>query len=106
MSCRICPRRCGTERPGGFCGMGPLPVVSRAAPHYWEEPCISGTDGKGSGAVFFAGCNLRCVFCQNYEISALRQGTEVSVERLRAICRRWTRRRPFPWCGTAAGTSP
>ena len=85
MSCRICPRRCGTERPGGFCGMGPLPVVSRAAPHYWEEPCISGTDGKGSGAVFFAGCNLRCVFCQNYEISALRQGTEVSVERLRAI---------------------
>ncbi len=65
--------------------MGDLPVVSRAAPHVWEEPCISGTDGRGSGAVFFAGCNLRCAFCQNYEISALRRGTEISVDRLRAI---------------------
>ena len=61
------------------------PVVSRAAPHLWEEPCISGTDGRGSGAVFFAGCNLRCSFCQNYEISALGQGREISVPRLREI---------------------
>lgn len=83
MICDICPRACGTERPGGFCGMGEDPVVSRAAPHYWEEPCISGT--RGSGAVFFAGCNLRCVFCQNYDISALRRGKQITVDRLREI---------------------
>lgn len=83
MKCSICPRGCGTARPGGFCGMGALPVVSRAAPHFWEEPCISGE--RGSGAVFFAGCNLRCVFCQNYDISVLRRGTEIPVSRLRAI---------------------
>ena len=85
MKCSVCPRSCGAERPGGFCGMPENPVVSRAAPHFWEEPCISGE--RGSGAVFFAGCNLRCVFCQNYEISALRQGTEITVERLREIFR-------------------
>lgn len=86
MVCDLCPRHCGVLRDdghSGFCGMGPEPVVSRAAPHFWEEPCISGT--RGSGAVFFAGCNLRCVFCQNYEISALRQGQTVSVEHLREI---------------------
>ena len=83
MRCTICPRVCDAERPGGFCGMGELPVVSRAAPHFWEEPCISGE--RGSGAVFFAGCNLRCVFCQNYDISALRRGKEITVERLREI---------------------
>ena len=90
MKCDICPRHCGAERPSGFCGMGEDPVISRAAPHYWEEPCISGTDGRGSGAVFFAGCNLRCVFCQNYEISALRRGRTVTVDRLRAIFRELT----------------
>ncbi len=63
--------------------MGDAPVVSRAAPHYWEEPCISGE--RGSGAVFFAGCSLRCVYCQNYEISALRRGTEIDIPRLREI---------------------
>ncbi len=83
VSCSICPRRCGAERPGGFCGMPAAPVVSRAAPHFWEEPCISGT--RGSGAVFFAGCNLRCVFCQNYEISALGRGRSITVPRLREI---------------------
>ena len=83
MKCVICPRRCGAERPGGYCGMGELPVVSRAAPHFWEEPCISGE--RGSGAVFFAGCNLRCAFCQNYDISALRRGREITVRRLREI---------------------
>ena len=83
MRCTVCPRACGAERPEGFCGMGEKPVVSRAAPHFWEEPCISGE--RGSGAVFFAGCNLRCVFCQNYEISALRRGQEISVGRLREI---------------------
>lgn len=87
MICSICPRKCAVSREtaAGFCGMGPLPVVSRAAPHFWEEPCISGE--HGSGAVFFAGCNLRCSFCQNYDISALRKGTEVSVEKLREIFR-------------------
>ena len=69
--CRLCPRNCGatrTETAGdGFCRAGTLPVVSRAAAHYWEEPCLSGT--RGSGAVFFSGCTLRCVFCQNAVIS-------------------------------------
>ena len=81
--CSVCPRSCGAIRPGGFCGMPENPVVSRAAPHFWEEPCISGK--RGSGAIFFAGCNLRCVYCQNYEISALRHGSEITVGRLREI---------------------
>lgn len=70
-SCNLCPRRCGArreaERGDGFCKMGALPVVARAALHFWEEPCISGT--RGSGTVFFTGCTLQCVFCQNYKIS-------------------------------------
>ncbi len=60
--------------------MGYLPKVARIAPHMWEEPCISGT--KGSGAVFFSGCTLRCVYCQNYEISAKNKGTVISVNKL------------------------
>lgn len=60
-----------------------LPVISRAALHHWEEPCIAGS--RGAGTVFFAGCNLSCVYCQNYEISEMRKGIEVSVERLREI---------------------
>ena len=88
MICSICPRKCGVLRDAahtGFCGVGDMPVVSRAAPHYWEEPCISGE--RGSGAVFFAGCSLRCVFCQNHEISAGARGKAVSVDRLREIFR-------------------
>lgn len=83
--CAICPRNCKAPRAArpGFCGMGWEPVIARAARHDWEEPCISGP--RGSGAVFFSGCNLRCRFCQNYDISALRQGKTVSIERLRAI---------------------
>ena len=69
--CKDCPRECGVlrteEKAGGFCGCPAAPHVIRAAAHYGEEPCISGT--KGSGAIFFTGCNLRCVFCQNHEIS-------------------------------------
>lgn len=83
--CRACPRRCGAdrdERPG-FCGVPARAVVARAAPHYGEEPCISGT--RGSGAVFFSGCNLRCVFCQNREISRGRSGARVTVPELREI---------------------
>jgi len=71
MLCNLCPRRCNakrTETEGyGFCGMGTLPVVARAARHFWEEPCISGE--CGSGTVFFCGCQLGCVFCQNAPIS-------------------------------------
>lgn len=85
-NCRLCPRDCGVNRLNGekgFCGMGPFPVVARAALHHWEEPCISGREG--SGAVFFSGCNLRCVFCQNAEISRGRAGKEISTERLAEI---------------------
>ena len=69
--CTLCPRRCGAERTensgNGSCRMGTLPVVARAAAHMWEEPCLSGT--RGSGTVFFSGCALGCVFCQNEPIS-------------------------------------
>ena len=84
--CTACPRQCGADRSNGavgFCGVPEAPVVARAAPHYGEEPCISGT--RGSGAVFFAGCTLRCVFCQNYALSRARQGKEIPVSRLRDI---------------------
>ena len=89
--CNICPRACKIERKEslkdrgvtGYCRSGMLPVVSRAALHHWEEPCIAGT--RGAGTVFFAGCNLSCVYCQNYEISEMGKGTEVSAERLREI---------------------
>lgn len=85
-SCSLCPRRCGADRAAGqtgFCGAPEAPVVARAAPHFGEEPCISGT--RGSGAVFFAGCNLRCVFCQNYALSRNQLGREITVQRLREI---------------------
>ncbi len=88
MICSLCPRKCGALRDEahvGFCGVGPDPVVARAAPHHWEEPCISGT--RGSGAVFFSGCTLRCVFCQNRDISAGGSGKIITVDRLRAIFR-------------------
>ena len=87
-SCNLCPRRCGavrTDTGGGFCGMPALPVVARAALHFWEEPCISGK--RGSGAVFFSGCNLQCVFCQNRSISHGKYGKAVSIPRLREIFR-------------------
>lgn len=85
--CRDCPRNCGARRgdslPGGVCASPALPVVARAAPHFGEEPCISGTNG--SGAVFFTGCSLRCVFCQNREISRGHIGTVLSVQELRDV---------------------
>ena len=83
--CNLCPRRCGALRgeasPGGFCRSPLLPRVARAAPHYGEEPCIAGKNG--TGAVFFTGCNLRCVFCQNLEISRGEGGQSVTVSGLR-----------------------
>lgn len=81
--CDVCPRRCAMPRGQGFCGMGALPVVARAAPHFDEEPVISGT--RGSGTVFFSGCALRCVFCQNARISHGRFGKEITTGRLREI---------------------
>lgn len=84
-ACNLCPRQCGVDRASshGFCGAGEAPVVARAALHFFEEPCISGE--RGSGAVFFSGCNLRCVFCQNHTISRAQTGKTVSPERLREI---------------------
>lgn len=86
--CSDCPRRCGalrgTERSGGVCASPALPRVVRAAPHFGEEPCLSGT--KGAGAIFFSGCNLRCVYCQNRAISrGGGEGRTVSVEALRSM---------------------
>ena len=84
--CNACPRGCNAlrgETGAGFCRMGPDPVIARAAPHYDEEPVISGT--RGSGAIFFSGCALRCRFCQNWSISHGNFGQKVSVKRLREI---------------------
>ena len=91
--CRDCPRRCGVERSvtlqtkgkNGACSMPFSPVVARAALHFGEEPCISGS--RGSGTIFFSGCSLHCVFCQNYGISTENLGQEISVPRLREIYR-------------------
>ena len=83
--CRLCPRGCGAdrERVRGVCRVGAEVTVARAAPHYGEEPGVSGE--RGSGAVFFAGCPLGCVYCQNYELSRGRTGEAVTVERLAGI---------------------
>ncbi len=87
MICTLCPRNCRAERTEyegkGVCRVGTLPRVARAALHMWEEPCISGT--RGSGAVFFSGCNLHCAFCQNESISHGLAGQTVSIERLAQI---------------------
>jgi len=89
IGCTLCPRRCGMERSetegSGVCGMGTLPRIARAALHMWEEPCISGTNG--SGAVFFSGCGLKCIFCQNEAISHGGEGETVSIQRLSEIFR-------------------
>ena len=88
MLCNLCPRNCGalrTESEGkGYCRMPQAPVLARAALHHWEEPPISGT--KGSGTVFFSGCSLGCVFCQNEKISHQDFGKAVTPARLREIC--------------------
>jgi putative pyruvate formate lyase activating enzyme len=86
MKCFLCPKACGAERDKGergCCGAGSLPRVARAAAHYWEEPCISGE--RGSGTVFFSGCNLRCVYCQNREISFTLKGRELDARGLREL---------------------
>ena len=91
--CNDCPRHCNIIRPetnapgkaiSGYCHSPLQPIVARAALHYLEEPCISGT--KGSGTIFFTGCNLRCCFCQNADISRSdKQGKQITIQRLRQI---------------------
>ena len=88
--CTLCPRHCnarrsGTENIGGYCGMSAEPIAARAALHFGEEPCISGN--KGSGTVFFSGCSLDCLFCQNDTISHQRYGKAISTARLADIFR-------------------
>lgn len=85
-NCLLCPGKCGINRSTGqtgICGVSSEIKVARAALHYWEEPCISGK--RGSGAVFFSGCSLHCVFCQNREISDGKEGKVISKERLSDI---------------------
>ena len=85
--CDLCPRRCRVDRASGqtgFCGADYLSVkIARAALHFWEEPCISGT--RGSGTVFFSYCTLRCVYCQNSPISTGAAGASVGTDRLADI---------------------
>lgn len=85
-SCHLCPRNCGANRlegQTGFCGMTAELVGARAGLHYWEEPCLSGTEG--SGTVFFTGCNLKCIFCQNREIALGCAGEKINARRLAQI---------------------
>jgi len=85
-NCILCPRNCGSNRDNGdkgFCGESSTIRIARAALHFWEEPVISGD--KGSGAAFFTGCNLKCIFCQNASIAASEVGKEVSIEALAEI---------------------
>lgn len=84
MKCELCPRKCGVNREenAGFCGVKTL-KVARVMLHMWEEPIIS--VGKGSGAIFFSGCNLKCLYCQNFEISHQAKGNEISPKDLAEI---------------------
>lgn len=84
-NCKICPRKCGANRykNTGACGANAEIVAAKASLHQWEEPCISGE--KGSGTIFFSGCNLNCIFCQNYEISQKHYGKRITIERLAEI---------------------
>ncbi|MBD5129018.1 MAG: radical SAM protein [Ruminococcaceae bacterium] len=85
MKCTLCPRMCGVDRAvsRGCCGMGEEITAAKVMLHHWEEPCISGE--RGSGAVFFSGCVLKCAYCQNYDISAEHKGRPVTEERLAEI---------------------
>ena len=81
--CTLCPRKCKVERSKGqlgFCGIGDMPLVSSVGPHFGEESVLVGSGG--SGTIFFAGCNLGCIFCQNFDISHHRQGRQVTIEQL------------------------
>ena len=81
--CELCPRRCKVNRNKGqigFCGIADVPVVSSVGPHFGEESVLVGAGG--SGTIFFAGCNLGCIFCQNFDISHYRHGRQVTIEQL------------------------
>ncbi len=85
-NCKLCPRQCGVNRQAGmsgYCGVTAEVTIARASLHMWEEPCISGTNG--SGTVFFTGCPLKCVFCQNRKIAIGSTGIKISIERLTEI---------------------
>lgn len=87
MNCRLCPRNCGVDREigeVGYCGASNEMVIARYSLHQWEEPCISGDNG--SGTIFFSYCNMKCCFCQNYEISELHKGKIVSIKKFSDIC--------------------
>ncbi len=83
MECRLCPRNCGADRASGqlgFCGIDNIPRIARYAPHLWEEPCLSGQ--RGAGTIFFSGCSLGCVYCQNRDISRGQTGERADENRL------------------------
>lgn len=85
--CTLCPRKCNIDRTSGkvgFCSMPSTLQVARASLHMWEEPCISGTNG--SGTIFFTGCNLKCVFCQNHSIAVGNKGKDITVQKLADLC--------------------
>ena len=84
-NCTLCPRKCGVDRENarGICGESNILRVARASLHMWEEPCLSGD--VGSGTVFFTGCNLGCIYCQNYNITHEHHGKEITTERLAEI---------------------
>lgn len=90
MNCKLCPRRCGVDRSvrTGFCGLGEDMLIARIAPHLWEEPPVSGT--RGTGAVFFSGCTLRCVYCQNGDISHRNEGRPFTPQELSDSLKRLT----------------
>lgn len=85
--CMLCPRKCMVNRNNneiGYCKSGNQIKIAKAYLHKWEEPCLSGK--KGSGTIFFSGCNLRCLFCQNYYISEMNNGKNISIEKFATIC--------------------
>ena len=90
MNRTLCPRRCGVDRAErtGFCGLGEQLLIARAAPHLWEEPPVSGV--RGTGAVFFSGCTLRCVYCQNGDISHRNEGRPFTPRELSDTLKRLT----------------
>ena len=85
--CRLCPRNCSVNRncgEVGYCNAGSEITIAKYYLHKWEEPCITGKNG--SGTIFFTYCNLRCLFCQNYKISTLNYGINISIKKFSDIC--------------------
>ena len=93
MKCNICPRKCNIDRTNakGFCNSGDKMIISKVMLHYFEEPILTGGEDKPSGAIFFAGCNLKCVYCQNFDISHNAVGKEVSKEEFIEIIKKLER---------------